>query len=606
MAQYESLPEWRKKLKIKSSTSLGLPLFIDPALCSGKIELSDSEGRAWRMLQSKKMQQAYHQDPQKFNEWQSRVQRFYKRAMWGPVPKDADIDEAKKLNSRNEPVLPSATLWHYYYHGGKSRMERRKENLQRIESMKVEHQRILESRKFVHKQRISNFAQKGVARRDKKLHKKVPQVDLQEKILLKHACEEAAIQIQTIGRGFIARGKFTFMKSTGTYQIKASTGNSNLDFSISATASIKVNLCESTEHKHMNTEDYSDVIGESIKLEAELTNDNLESIERETKFKSESNIKHADADDDQKSQEEISKSLDEEFQNIESVNDELELIEKEIETKAEKKSDLNHEQASQQHVSKSLDEEFRNVESVNDTLELIEIETKTEANVKNIDLRDEQANPHDASKSSDENSLFKTAESATSDVETVERQAEFETKSQVEIVESSEEHVNQQDASNSPDANVESKNSQLETKSNIEAGEISKVEEKQYTVSNSAKEDLELPKDGGSVSMTAKRPINSAEESLSIPINSNTIVQVPRPPCGPRPPPNPNPRAETKLNEIAGHSQLNSLGSIPEAMNKIGTVKQPPTTYTGSEMNSEGKEPLQKSPKSEQAPPTQN
>lgn len=85
-------------------------------------------------------------NPEKFQAWQHRIERFYKRAIWGaPPPSEfaAGFRETARskrnlsLFSRqalDQPVqLPSQTLWHYYYYNGKTRAERRATTLKRIE-----------------------------------------------------------------------------------------------------------------------------------------------------------------------------------------------------------------------------------------------------------------------------------------------------------------------------------------------------------------------------------------------------------------------------------------------------------------------------------------
>mmetsp|Transcript_2041 Transcript_2041/g.6298 ORF Transcript_2041/g.6298 Transcript_2041/m.6298 type:complete len:288 (-) Transcript_2041:513-1376(-) len=194
--------------------SLGLGVCLDPAVVALASDLGSDKGRAWRVLRHKKLQQACCNNPGKYAEWRARVDKFYKRAVWGPAPSSAhnpgEDSEApptashfKPLVRQGEAALPSQTLWHYYYHGGKTRAERRKENLLRIEQLHAERARLLEERVKAHKDRLAAFARRGLERREFSSQRKEEirkKQALRQQKLQPEDCREANESRRDLGR----------------------------------------------------------------------------------------------------------------------------------------------------------------------------------------------------------------------------------------------------------------------------------------------------------------------------------------------------------------------------------------------------------------------
>ncbi|GBG31348.1 Hypothetical Protein FCC1311_075722 [Hondaea fermentalgiana] len=220
-APREEDPEWRKKLKMKSATSLKLGLCLDPRTVDECMDLQSKKGRMWRVMRAKQMQQAHHRDAEKFEAWRDRIEHFSPKNE--EAVKRVRAKHSGPKDAEAEASLPSKTLWHYYYHGGKTRAERRTEATQRIAEMRREQEAKLEARREGHKKRLAAFAKRGLARREmlaqrrkeQQRHLRLPVVPpevlatkaaQQEHLLMeKEARQEAAIQIQAVIRGGLAR-----------------------------------------------------------------------------------------------------------------------------------------------------------------------------------------------------------------------------------------------------------------------------------------------------------------------------------------------------------------------------------------------------------------
>ena len=163
----------------KAEDSLGLPLFLDPKL--QKVDNGATKSARVRIcLRTKELLAARRKNPEKYNQWRNRIDKFCKKKVWGPTPKVLETGNEGTLPPlavNAAPVLPSRSLWHYYYYGGKTRVEREKERKVEVERLRQERKEVekkleeerkekIEARRRSHKKRVTSFARKGLKRRE--------------------------------------------------------------------------------------------------------------------------------------------------------------------------------------------------------------------------------------------------------------------------------------------------------------------------------------------------------------------------------------------------------------------------------------------------------
>jgi len=168
-------------------TTLNFELCLDVRKVAKMCDLEDEEGRVMRMLRSEKLRKAKNDHPEKFREWQDRVEMMWKFATWGK-PDKANRDSRSYNNILKEVVLPSSTAWHYFYHAGKTRRERQNEQLKAIRQRRLERAKEGEARENERREIVRKLARQGLERHEGEM---LPR--------------KSAVKIQRTFRGFRVR-----------------------------------------------------------------------------------------------------------------------------------------------------------------------------------------------------------------------------------------------------------------------------------------------------------------------------------------------------------------------------------------------------------------